>query len=202
MSKTIADLISLLKVEANNIDEFSCSNLADGIYAAIRVISDEFSLDDIITSEVNNNRPIVDSAAFNAIKKTLLSRELIYQYQADLNLSNAANLCDFQKSYDEVKELRMEVNNLPSCQYCSGLGKVQSLQIIWDCIHCYGTGRDFTNYENVISSQQKIIVSQLAMLTKMAKKIYELKLAPPALTDEEKIRISVEEFYNRGRLMD
>lgn len=193
---TVGDLIERLKQEAIDLDESGCSCAADGVYAAIRVITDVFSMNDVIMDHtcVSLKQPDRDKRNIEKIYQALLSREIAYQYAIDHNIYAGGLELGYLDFYNNAIDIRKQFFNLPVCSECHGTGEVRPLAMVWECTKCYGTGRYCSDVGKLIRLQQDLIVNQMNLINKVSDVICELKISPKPSNDEL-TALAVERFY-------
>lgn len=189
MIETVSDLVKRLKAEADQLESMGSVDLACGVEAAVRVISNE--LDGHLPIGNADYHRIEPLERINKRLMAVLAKQAAINERFDLHCKQQVlSTPEYQVLVAKKKAINGQINALPKCNTCRGVGKVKPMFELYPCDKCGGSGVDLAAKGELIKLQQALILAEFELIEKLTAALFKV-----GLSSEDKEAIAVEYFY-------
>lgn len=191
MINTVKDLVKRLKKEADQLESMGSVDLACGVQAAVRVICDELDASTAIGNA--DSHRIEPLERHNKRLMAVLAKQSALNERFDLRCKESVLSTPEYKAMVLRKEaIKRQINDLPKCPICRGVGKVRPMFELLHCDHCDGVGVNASLGINkeLVKLQQSLILAEFELIEKLVADLFKCGLSP---ADRE--AIAIEYFY-------
>lgn len=189
MIETVSDLVKRLKAEAEQLESIGSVDLACGVEAAVRVICNE--LDGHLPIGNADYHRIEPLERINKRLMSVLATQSSINERFDLHCKKLVLSTPEYKALVSAKTaIHQQINALPKCNTCRGVGKVKPMFELYPCDKCGGSGVDLAANGELIKLQQALILAEFELIEKLTAALFKV-----GLSAADKEAISVEYFY-------
>ncbi|MGE6315877.1 hypothetical protein ACQKC1_08825 [Shewanella baltica] len=189
MIETVNDLVKRLVKEADQLESMGSVDLACGVQAAVRLIRDELDANAAIGNA--DSHRIEPLERQNKRLMAALAKQSVLNEIFDLLCKDSVLSTPEYKAMVLAKEtIKRQINALPKCRTCRGVGKVRPMFELHCCDQCGGVGVNVTANNELIKLQQSLILNEFELIEKLTADLFKVGLSPA-----DKEAIAIEYFY-------
>ncbi|MGI2095484.1 hypothetical protein [Shewanella glacialipiscicola] len=189
MINTVKDLVKRLKKEADQLESMGSVDLACGVQAAVRVICDELDANTAIGNA--DSHRVEPLERHNKRLMAVLAKQSVLDERFDLRCKESVLSTPEYKAMVLRKEaIKRQINDLPKCPICRGVGKVRPMFALHCCDQCSGVGVNIEANNELVKLQQSLILTEFELIEKLVADLFKCGLSPA-----DKEAISIEYFY-------